>query len=210
MNLVEEAKIHMVALTAPSFNGDRTLSVGFAQKPDSATLMRGDVLLETRAHTAWGAAVTAQMYLPIPRQSAWHQLIDYPQWVRYFPDVNNSYLLTEHLPKSDNSDKLTCKRLYQTASKSFLFLSAQVEIYLQVIEISQQQIQFQLESGSFHDFLAELTLQDFADGTLLTYFVQATPLIPVPSLFIQQAIHFDLPTNMRTMRQALCQPLKLD
>ncbi|PZV17237.1 MAG: cyclase [Leptolyngbya sp.] len=165
--------------------------------------MRGDILLETRAHTAWGAAVTAQMYLPIPRESAWQQLIDYPQWVRYFPDVNNSYLLTDHLPKSDNSDKVACKRLYQTASKSFLFLSAQVEIYLKIIETFQQQIQFQFESGSFHDFLAELTLQDFGNGTLLIYFVQATPLIPVPSLFIQQAIQFDLPINMRTMRQAL-------
>lgn len=200
----------MVALTAPSFNGDRTFSVGFAQKTDSAALMRGDILLETRAHTAWGAAVTAQMYLPISRESVWHQLVDYPQWVRYFPDINNSYLLTDNLTASDSAVQKKRKRLYQTASKSFLFLSAHVEIYLQVIEIPQQQIQFQLESGSFHDFLAELTLQDFAGGTLLTYFVQATPLIPVPSLFIQQAIHFDLPTNMRTMRQALCQPLKLD
>jgi hypothetical protein len=193
----------MVVSPAPSFTGDRTLSVGFSQQPTSAALMRGDVLLETRAHTAWGASVTAQMYLPIARKSAWQQLVDYPQWVRYFPDVNNSYQLADDLP-SDNTDPIKYKRLYQTASKSFLFLSAQVEIYLKVVETFQQQIQFQLESGSFRDFLAELTLQDFANGTLLTYFVQATPLIPVPSLFIQQAIQYDLPTNMRTMRQALC------
>jgi hypothetical protein len=193
----------MVALIAPSFNGDRTLSAECSQKPDPAALLRGDILLETRAHTAWGAAVTAQMYLPISRESAWQQLVDYPQWVRYFPDVNNSYLLTDDVPNSGSADPGECKRLYQTASKSFLFLSAQVEIYLRVAEIDQQQIQFQFESGSFHDFLAELTLHAFVDGTLLTYFVQATPLIPVPSLFLQQAIHCDLPTNMRTMRQVL-------
>ncbi len=199
----------MVASTAPSFKCDRTVSAESSQEPNSSALMRGDILLKTRAHTAWGASVTAQMYLPLPREATWHQLVDYPQWVRYFPDVNNSYLLTDDVPKSDSADRRKGKRLYQTASKSFLFLSAQVEIYLRVVETFQQQIQFQLESGSFHDFLAELTLQDFADGTLLTYVVQATPQIPVPSLFIQQAIHFDLPTNMRTMRQALCSSLKV-
>jgi hypothetical protein len=193
----------MVAFTAPNVSRDRIFS-GFSQDPNSATLLGGDVLLETRAHKACGASVTAQMYLPISRESAWHQLVDYPQWARYFPDVTQSYLLTDDLPKSTHPDNVECKRLYQTASKSFLFLSAQVEIYLRVVEIFEQQIQFQFESGSFHDFLAELTLKDFHNGTLLTYFVQATPLIPVPSLFIQQAIHFDLPTNMRTMRQALC------
>lgn len=194
----------MVASIASSFNCDRSPSAGFSQEPDSAALIRGDILLETRAHTAWGALVTAQMYLPILRKSAWQQLIDYPEWVRYFPDINKSYLLTNDLAKPGSDDEVECKRLYQTASKSFLFLSAQVEIYLRVVETFQQQVQFQLESGSFHDFLAELTLKDFSDGTLLTYFVQATPLIPVPSMFIQQAIHFDLPKNMRTMRQALC------
>lgn len=194
----------MIASTSSNFNCDRTLSAGLSQKPDSAALIRGDVSLETRTHTAWGASVTAQMYVPISRESTWQQLVDYPQWVRYFPDVNNSYLLNDGLPKTNSAAKRDYKRLYQTASKSFLFLSAQVEIYLRVVETFQQQIQFQLESGSFHDFLAELTLKDFADGTLLTYFVQATPLIPVPSMFIQQAIHFDLPKNMRTLRQVLC------
>ncbi|MEX0270149.1 cyclase [Leptolyngbyaceae cyanobacterium UHCC 1019] len=194
----------MVVSTAPNFNCDRTLAVAVSHQPNSAALIRGEVLLETRAHTAWGASVTAQIYLPISRKSAWQHLIDYPQWVRYFPDVKNSYPLTDDVRSSSNTDQIQYKRLYQTAGKNFLFLSAQVEIYLKVVETFQQQIQFQLESGSFHDFLAELTLQDFANGTLLTYFVQATPLIPVPSLFIQQAIQYDLPTNMKIMRQALC------
>ncbi|MBC7972166.1 MAG: cyclase, partial [Verrucomicrobia bacterium] len=100
-----------------------------------------------------------------------------------------------------------CKRLYQVASKAFLFLTAQVDIYLKVIETTQQQIQFRLESGSFHDFAADLTLEDYGDGTLLTYAVQATPTIPVPSVLIQQAIQMDLPNNLRTMRQVLCRSM---
>jgi hypothetical protein len=39
---------------------------------------------------------------------------------------------------------------------------------------------------------------------LLTYTVQATPNIPIPSIFIQQAMNLELPENMRKMRQVLC------
>ena len=67
-----------------------------------------------------------------------------------------------------------------------------------------QQIQFQLERGSFADFAANLKLQDLQSGTLLTYSVQATPTIPVPTQFIQQAMRLDLPTNMEKMRQVIC------
>jgi hypothetical protein len=101
-----------------------------------------------------------------------------------------------------------CKRLYQVARKTFFMLSAQVEIYLKVIETvhtsARQQIQFRMERGSFTDFSAELKLQDHQSGTLLTYSVQATPTIPVPSVFIQEAMRLDLPANMRKMRQVLC------
>jgi hypothetical protein len=38
----------------------------------------------------------------------------------------------------------------------------------------------------------------------LTYSVEATPLVPVPSLFIEQAMRHDLPGNMRQMRQVIC------
>ncbi len=165
----------------------------------STALLQGEILLETRAHSAWGAGVTAQMYLPIVREDAWTQLTDYPRWVQFFPDITQSRLLE----RSPSQGQKIRKRLYQAASKSFLFLTAQVEIYLQVVETVGQRIQFHLESGSFHDFEADLQLHDLADGVLLTYSVQATPTIPVPSPFIQQAIHLDLPNNMRTMRQAL-------
>ncbi len=50
-------------------------------------LLQGEVLVETRSHSAWGGAVTAQMYLPIARSHVWQQLTDYPRWVQYFPDV---------------------------------------------------------------------------------------------------------------------------
>lgn len=181
-------------------------------------LLQGEILLKTRPHSAWGGAVTAAMYLPIARQTVWQQVTDYPRWVQYFPDLIRSEVL--HC-----GDGLTQsgKRLYQVASKAFLFFSAQVEIYLKVFEVvslggppgataskeglrsgETQQIQFRLEKGNFHDFAADLKLQDYLNGTLLTYSVQATPTIPVPSQLIQQAIQLDLPSNMRRMRDVLC------
>jgi carbon monoxide dehydrogenase subunit G len=142
------------------------------------------------------------MYLPLERDIVWQQLVDYPRWQQYFPDVTQSRVLT--VCSSPASDLTGEKRLYQAASKSFLFITAQVEVYLRVIETDRERIQFHFESGSFIDFGADLALQDYGDGTLLTYDVQATPLIPIPSVFIQQAIHWDLPANMRTMRQVIC------
>jgi hypothetical protein len=157
-------------------------------------LLQGKVLVETRSHSAWGGAVTAQMYLPIARSHVWQQLTDYPRWVQYFPDITNSEVLHGG----------EVKRLYQVAKKTFLFLSVQVEIYLNVFEALGQHIQFRLEKGNFSDFTADLKLQDFGNGTLLTYSVQATPSIPIPTVFIQQAMHMELPENMRNMRQVLC------
>lgn len=170
--------------------------------PYPASLLQGEILLETTAHTAWGAAVTAQMYLPIERENVWQQLVDYPRWVHYFPDISQSRVV-ETNTAAEASSRLV-KRLYQVASKTFLFLTAQVEIYLQVVEIPHQEIQFRFESGNFTDFFADLWLKDYANGTVLTYFVQATPTIPIPSVFIQQAIHLDLPSNLRKMRQVIC------
>jgi hypothetical protein len=157
-------------------------------------LLQGNILVETRPHSAWGGAVTAQMYLPIARSHAWQQLTDYPCWVQYFPDLTKSEVL----------HRGEVKRLYQVAKKTFLFLTVQVEIYLNVFEILGQHIQFRLEKGTFTDFTADLKLQDFGNGTLLTYSVQATPSIPIPTVFIQQAMHMELPENMRQMRQVLC------
>ena len=161
-------------------------------------LLQGEILLKTRSHTAWGGAVTAQMYVPLERSQVWQQLTDYPRWVQLFPDMTHSEI---------RGEAIDYKRLYQAARKAFFLLSVQVEIYLKVVESVQttwQQIQFQLERGSFHDFAANLHLQDFHAGTLLTYSVQATPHLPLPTQLIQEAIRLDLPTNLRKMRQALC------
>lgn len=166
------------------------------------SLLQGEILLKTKPHTAWGAAVSAEMYVPLQRQNVWQQLTDYPRWVEFFPDITQSKVLSSTVSTGDST---ALKRIYQAASKTFLFLTAQVEIYLQVIETAEQQIQFQFESGSFADFSAHLSLKDCVKGTLVTYSVAATPLIPIPSLFIQQAINLDLPANMRQMRKALCQ-----
>jgi hypothetical protein len=170
---------------------------------DEEALLGGEVLLQTRSHSAWGGAVTACMYLPLERAQVWQQVTDYPQWVQYFPDLVCSEVLSHGEGLSQGR-----KRLYQVAKKTFFMLSAQVEIYLKVIETAhvsaRQQIQFRMERGSFSDFSADLKLQDHQSGTLLTYSVQATPTIPVPSVFIQEAMRLDLPANMRKMRQVIC------
>lgn len=157
-------------------------------------LIAGEVIVETGNHTAWGGAVTAWMYLPMTRSQVWQKLTDYPRWVQYFPDITCSEVI----------QRGEVKRLYQAAQKAFLFFSAQVEIYLHVAEELGQRIQFRLEKGSFHDFSANIELNDFGKGTIIKYAVKATPTIPVPSIFIQQAMNFELPANMRKMRQVLC------
>ncbi|BAZ41737.1 Streptomyces cyclase/dehydrase [Calothrix sp. NIES-4101] len=183
-------------MMSASYNSDSVpIGSGMAWSPEQqAKVIEGEVILETRSHNAWGGAVTAWMYLPIKRSHAWQQLTDYPRWVQYFPDVT----------KSEVIQRGEAKRLYQAAQKAFLFFTAQVEIYLHVAEEIGQRIQFRLEKGSFHDFTANIELQDFGNGTLLKYAVQATPTIPVPSVLIQQAMNFELPANMRKMRQVLC------
>ncbi|GAX41901.1 cyclase/dehydrase [Tolypothrix sp. NIES-4075] len=156
-------------------------------------LMQGEILVETRSHNAWGGAVTAWMYVPLVRSHVWQQLTDYPRWVQYFPDITKSEII----------QRGEVKRLYQAAQKAFFFFTAQVEIYLNVAEEIGQRIQFRMEKGTFEDFTANLELKDCGNGTLLAYSVQATPNIPIPSMFIQQAMNLELPANMRKMRQVL-------
>ncbi|MDY6783456.1 MAG: SRPBCC family protein [Cyanobacteriota bacterium] len=185
-------------VSSPSHCFDSNVLSSWSQQQQSA-LLQGEIILNTQSHSAWGGACTASMYLPIARSLVWQQLVDYPRWVQYFPDVTKSEII-------QRGDSLTQggKRLYQMARKAFLMLAVEVEIYLKVAEVVQQHIQFRMEKGSFTDFSADLHLQDCDRGTLLTYSVAATPLIPIPSAFIQQAMHLDLPTNMRKMRQVLC------
>jgi hypothetical protein len=170
-----------------------------AQEPDYLKLLQGDILLNTRAYSALGGAVTAQMYLPVGRSQVWTNLTDYTRWVQYFPDITQSEIL-----ESDPQRPHRGHRLYQSARKNFLMFTAQVEIHLRVFENLQRQIRFRMERGSFNDFSAEMTLEDYGEGTVLTYSVKATPLVPVPSLFIEQAMRHDLPGNMRQMRQVIC------
>ncbi|TVP60785.1 MAG: cyclase [Nodularia sp. (in: Bacteria)] len=171
----------------------RGLNMPWIQEKQSS-LMQGEILLQTQSHTAWGGSVTACMYLPLLRSQVWQQLTDYPRWVQYFPDITRSEVLSQG----------EVKRLYQVAEKTFLFLTTQVEIYLDVVELLGQQIQFRMQKGTFVDFTAMLDLTDLGNGTLLAYQVKATPNIPIPSMFIQQAMNFELPANMRKMRQVLC------
>ncbi len=116
-------------MTALSFSDSNNLAPDLASSQQRA-LLQGEILVETRSHSAWGGAVTAQMYLPIARSKVWQQVTDYPRWVQYFPDVTKSEVLHGR----------EVKRLYQVAQKGFLFLTAQVEIYLNVYEVLGQLI----------------------------------------------------------------------
>ncbi|MEM6251369.1 MAG: SRPBCC family protein [Cyanobacteria bacterium P01_D01_bin.156] len=170
-----------------------------------AALLRGDVLIDTRSHAGQGAAVTAQMYVPLVRSHLWEQLTDYSRWVHYFPDITQSRELEASVKQhvKQQSKRIT-RKLYQAARKAFILFTAQVEIYLHVVEHLHQSIQFRLERGTFADFSADLVLEDFGDGTLLTYSVRATPMIPAPKFLLEQAMRIDLPGNLKTMRRVLC------
>lgn len=172
-------------------------AVSKLSEADTIRLYQGEILVKTRAHTACGGALDARMYVPLDRSSVWNQLTDYPQWTSFFPDVTQSRVIENQLPNLG-------KRIYQAAERSFLFITAQVNLYLKVFEIEQRHIRFQFEKGSFADFTADLTLTDFRQGTLINYSVSATPLVPVPSFLIEQAMKMDLPVNLRHMRQQLC------
>ncbi|MGI0490661.1 SRPBCC family protein [Alkalinema pantanalense CENA528] len=169
-----------------------------------SALLQGEILLETRPYSAWGGAVTAKMYIPAPYTEVWQQLTDYSRWTAYFPDIHRSEVIHNGINTSGATVKRQIKRLYQAASKAFLFFTAQVEVYLKVLETHHQRIQFFMESGNFNDFSADLELQAWGEGTIVTYSVQATPTIPVPSAFIQEAIKMDLPNNMEQMRRVIC------
>lgn len=158
-------------------------------------LHRGRVLIETHPHGLMGGAVSAKMYVKAPRADLWQKLTTYSRWVEYFPNITRS----EIIESNQNAH-----RLYQVGRKAFLALAAEVEIYLKVYEDAFHSIQFRLEKGTFKDFGADLTLQDWQNGTLLSYTVQATPLIPVPSFLIEQGMRQDLPGNMEHMRKVLC------
>lgn len=162
-------------------------------------LLRGEILLQMHPCSAWGGALTAQMYLPVKHPEVWRQLTDYPRWVDYFPDLTHSEVL-----HTGNRLNRPCTHLYQAARKSFFTFSAHVEVYLQVEEVAEQSLEFRLEKGSFSEFSAQLHLQAHGRGTLLSYTVAAVPTIPVPTVFLQQMMAFCLPANLQQMRHVLC------
>ena len=137
------------------------------------------------------------MHIPLSRDVVWQQLTHYPRWTAFFPNITRSDVTAELSPRS--------KRITQAASKTFLMLNIEVEIQLQVDEIPQESIRFSMVDGgfSFRNFAAVIELKDVGNGTELSYTVQATPLIPVPAMFIEQAMKCDLPQNMRCLRRVL-------
>jgi carbon monoxide dehydrogenase subunit G len=162
------------------------------------TLLRGDILLNAQTHNQGrGGAASATMYLPLDRAEVWSQITNYSRWTEFFPDITSSEVII-----ALSADR---KRLSQTACKRFFMLHVTVDIQLNAIETADREVRFQMvgSNGGFQDFAATLTLADCHSGTALTYAVQATPKIPVPSALIQEAMKLDLPMNMRNMRAVL-------
>lgn len=158
----------------------------------SPSLSDGHIAVKTEPWGLGGGSAIAQVYMPLSRQQCWQKVTNYPQWVNYFPDITHSQVLAKN------------QQLYQKGIKDFILLRIEVEIYLQIRETLNQAIEFQLLKGSFSEFLAYLHLQDYQQGTLVSYAVQATPNFPVPAPLIEQALKIELPANMRHMRQVLC------
>jgi hypothetical protein len=165
---------------------------------EQAALLRGDVLVTSHTLGAGGAAM-AHMYVPLARPQIWPQVTNYSAWTQYFPNIIHSEVLETVKTASQRY-----RRLYQVGRKGFMVLTAQVDIYLRVIETTCEAIQFRLERGTFSHFAADLRLQDFNQGTLVTYSVEATPTIPLPSFLVEQGMRQDLPGNMKQMRRVLC------
>ncbi len=184
---------------------DRSTAPTFCPTTNLPSLLNGDVLLQIHPQSTWSGAVTAQIYLPMNASQVWQKLTDYACWTQYFPDVTHSEILHHGISTTSGATiKKQVKRIYQAASKAFLMVTAKVEVHLKVLETHHQRIQFFLESGSFNDFAADLHLQPHGDGTILSYSVKATPMIPVPGVLIEQAMQMDLPTNLKQMRQVMC------
>lgn len=141
----------------------------------------------------------ATIYIPRSRSQVWKHLTNYSRWTEFFPDITRSDLIAQRSPHS--------KRLCQAACKTFLMFSIAVEIQLQVDEIPEESIRFSMVDGgfSFRDFAAVLELKELHQGTQLNYTVQATPMIPVPAMLIEQAMKLDLPSNMLNLRKVLLQ-----
>jgi carbon monoxide dehydrogenase subunit G len=174
------------------------LTVPSPQKSlEAANLLQGEILVSTRPHTPHGGAVTATAYLPMPRAALWEQLTHYSRWTQFFPDIFYSEVVGQLDARR--------KRIIQKARKTFFVLNVEVDVQLCAYEMQEKAIVFELDgpSTSFQDFGAELQLQDFHQGTQLSYSVQASSKIPIPALFIEQAMKLDLPMNMRHLRQVL-------
>jgi len=165
--------------------------------PPPSTPFNSEVVTQIHPHTTSGAAVTATIHIPLSREQVWQQLTHYPRWTALFPDITRSEVTAVRSPQS--------KRITQAACKTFLMMSISVEIQLQADEIPQESIRFSMVNGglSFRDFAAVLELKDLGNSTQLSYTVQATPLIPVPGVFLEQAMKCDLPNNMRHLRKVL-------
>ncbi len=157
------------------------------------SLLQGEISVQTDPWGLGGGSAIAKLYIPLSTLQCWQKLTNYPQWVNYFPDITHS----EKLPHT--------QQLYQKGVKDFILFRTEVEIYLDIRENPYETVEFEFVKGSFSEFLAYLHLQEYHQGTLMTYAVQAALKFPLPPPLIQQALKIELPVNLRCMRKVFLQ-----
>ncbi|WP_008309176.1 SRPBCC family protein [Leptolyngbya sp. PCC 6406] len=162
---------------------------------DRDALSRGKILVTAQPHGFTGGHVSATLSLRIFPDALWPHLTDYPRWVDYFPEMTHS----EAIAPTDQGQP----RIYQVGRKSILGLGAEVEVYLRVQTHPPHRLQFVMERGTLADFTASFALAPWRLGTLLTFTVQATPLIPLPGFFVEQSMRRELPTSLAQMRRVI-------
>jgi hypothetical protein len=165
--------------------------------PEQAQLYQGEILLQSRLYSLWGGALTAQIYIPVSSGLVWKTLTQYDRWPGLFPPITKSVVVEEGRFR---------KCIHQCAQKQFSVLTIAVEADLLVREYPDWCIRFNLmaPNWSFREFEAEIQIKPVRNtGTILQYQVQAAAALPIPALFIQEAMRHDLPENLRSLRAYL-------
>ena len=159
-------------------------------------LRTGEILLDYEILSNSEALVQVQMLLNRSHHWVWNQLSTYENWTELLPNIVASSVVDGGYPK----------RIRQAAGFQLLGLVPQVQLEMLVRERDRREILFEGVSGSFKAFQAAMTLQDCHEGVLLTYFVEAKLLLPMPKVAIEQGILKILPQNLKALRAKLRLP----
>lgn len=162
---------------------------------DRSALEQGQVLVTTRSYGFTGGQAQARLLYRLSPEHLWPQVIDYPRWVTYFPDLVSSAAIAP-TPQGQ-------PRIYQVGRKSVLGLDFSMELHLRVKFPAPHRVEFTLERGTLADFNASFALTPWPGGTLLTFTLAAVPLLPLPSIVVEHSLQRELPFNLEQMRRVV-------